>query len=262
MRKSRLAVLLILATPVKAETILYGKHTRYVDIRSTSHSLLLFPLPPVSVSCHPDGVKFEPVDEASLNSQESSYLGNKPSEDLPFDSILSNMLRAKPQRKEGETNCSFVLSNGTEVPIIFSLKDSIATPFIEFKPLGEASLAKKNGDSDYFSILVSLSNGESFGLIEVKDTREGTQKSHTTDRSSYILEYQGANDHVAGFRIRSRVLKDSTFGELSQLEVSGYLLKYSLTVPQKTSFQKGDIVYHYIVADASLSKEELWKLMP
>ena len=46
-----------------AETIFYGKEAREVELRSTSQTLLLFPQPPLSVSCQPEAIKFELVDE-------------------------------------------------------------------------------------------------------------------------------------------------------------------------------------------------------
>ncbi len=244
-----------------AETILYGKEARRVDLRSTSQTLLLFPQPPLSVSCQPESVKFELIQQESLSIQESSYLRSKDPESeskLP-DDLLSRLLRAKPQNKDGSPHCSFILNDGDEISVHFNLREDISSPLLEFKHFTNEKKGTAQSESKDFKILRSLLKGEP---LELYTEQRKYPREFYNGLGQYRIEYSGLDENSAGWRIRLTIKKDASFEDLAIFKSRDSLIRYSLTSPQKDHYEKGETVYQYLVTQPTLTQEELWKLVP
>lgn len=260
-------------TLMALEPVYYSDQLRHVDLRSTSPSLLLFETPAISVSCQPALVEFESLSKQNLGLDEQTQVQVKSlgEEKTDEEILLKRMIRIKPLRKEGRSRCAFVLSNGDEVNTEFSLKESITTPLIEFKPF--TSLENKAGTNLELHVLTSLLKGESIGILEKRDDFKVCNNSHgnlqrcknvrfDSKFASYEIVYLGKNDSMSAWIIKTTLKQRSSFKEAASFATNHGLVSFSLTIPQRAHYEKGDGIKHYIIARASFTKEDLEGVLP
>lgn len=259
--------LAVVSTSGFSETIFYGKEAKQVDLRSTSQTLLLFQNPPLSVSCQPEIVKFELLESSNLSLQESSYVRSKDpqQEEKISDELLKKMLRAKPHKKEGKTHCAFILNSGDEISVDFLLREEIANPFIEFRHFTDrkdkASLNSK--DLSDLNTIKSMLKGDPLELYVEKNFSPDEQAIfYHSDLASYRIEYNGLGEANSAWKLKATLKRSASFNQVSIFKSKDSQIRYSVTSPQKDKYEEGEIIYHHLISDSSLAKEELWKLVP
>lgn len=266
-------LLLLFSSNCLAETFYYGSHYITVDLRSDQSSLLKFEKPPLSSSCQPGTLQFEPLDVEVLSVGEQEQVRNSGlPENNDTDQTTKQLVRVTPQATSGMITCSFTLIGGAEVPIRFNLKDNIARPFLDFRPITSKYEGPKT--SSQLSTLSSLVKGESIHLFdETKDhdvcdltTNEHPQchhYTHTTAIATYELTYAGTDSLNKVWSISIRFKQDTNFLKIADLDVPpGSPIMYSVITPQNDSYKKNDVAKLHILTSKQASKTEVMESLP
>lgn len=269
MRVISLIFLLLFPVSAMSEIIYFGSTFKEVEVSSKDSTLILFPTPPISVSCQPALLQFEPLGSDGLSVRESQTFKAKELEEKNENGLSKRFLRLSPQAESGTSKCSFTLSSGSEVPLSLILKQDIAKPLIELKPIDSKFVNIGEEDRQLY-ILKAILDDKPIYLEETTSylkcssnvSPQCERSHHETTLGSYIIEYSGINSNVSAWKIRFILKKNSKFKELSDLKSSSGLLFYSLTKPQKSEFISGDTGWHYIVGQPSLTRNELIGMLP
>src|SRR3989338_9211119 len=82
--------------------VYYGDHLVHTELRSTNHSLLLFPAPVISDSCQPAVVEFDSLTEETINIYEMNQVQAKTLEEQKQEDngLIKRLLRIKPSQKD------------------------------------------------------------------------------------------------------------------------------------------------------------------
>lgn len=267
-------ILLILASnPCLAEVFYYGDHYLTVDLRSDQPTILKFEKVPLSSSCQPGVLRFQPLDQKELNLGEQQRVQETIASETEKDTTVSQLIRVTPQEKSGIVTCSFTLAGGDEVPVRFSLTDGIARPFINLRPVAEKYTPPQiNND---LGLLQSLIKGDSIYLHEITkdfDSCEGSFESNageckhlkfSTSSADYELTYVGTDTSIKAWTLSVRLKAPLAFAKIADLNAkNGSNILYSAVTPQKDLYEKGDRLKHYILTNTQMTKLELKEAMP
>lgn len=270
MKVNSLFWLMLTPTVLSAETFYYGNKARTVDLRSVDTTLLRFENPPLSVACHPGLIEFEPLDKTQASVSELEHL--KSEEALPTgEGKAKNLIKAQPISSTGTADCTFTLLGGEEVPVTFQLSETIHRPLITFKSINSRSEFGEGNDEPLL-ILRSLVEGNSLALsnlthelkpCSIKESRRSCRKSVIeTATAHYEITYFGSNGKVSGWTIQATTKIQASFNRVADFKANDHLLHYSMSTPQQESYAIGEVLTHYLVGVANLSKSELERILP
>ena len=84
-----------------------------------------------------------------------------------------------------------------------------------------------------------------------------------TDQADYKLIYAGKSLGASAWTVSVTLNRDLSFEEIADLKISEASgIFYSVLMPQKPSYQKGEALKHHVMGKAELSPVELWGVLP
>ncbi len=264
-------LLILLSSPCFGEVFYYSDHYVTVDLRSDQPSILKFEKVPLSSSCQPGILRFEPLDQKSLNLGEQQHVQEVTPGENEKDSTVSQLLRVTPQENEGIVTCAFTLAGGSEVPVRFNLTAGISRPLVELRPLMEKfSSPQLNND---LGLLQSLVKGDSVYLHDITKEldlcstrgRSGACRHFhvSTDLAEYEFTYVGTDMNVKAWTLDITTKTLVSFTQIADLNAKhGSNILYSTVAPQKQRYEKGEKLRHFILSNAQVTQLDIKEVLP
>ena len=266
-------LLLLISAPCFGEVFYYGDHYLTIDLRSDQSSILKFEKVPLSSSCQPGFLHFEPLDQKTLDIGEQQRVQETVASEAEKDATVSQLIRVTPQEKGGVVTCSFTLAGGSEVPVRFNLTEGIARPLIDLRPLAEKFSSPQ--DNNDLGLLQSLVKGDSIYLHDItKDfdtcsthgsstSRDCRHLSFSTAIADYQLTYVGTDMATKAWTVTVTPKEQVAFARIADLKAKhGSNILYSAITPQKDRYEKDEQLKHFIISKAQVTQLELLEVLP
>ena len=253
----------LVSVPLFGSRVVIGPEARSIEVSSQSKTLLSFPLRPIASSCQPGNLSFKTLHEDGVSSIEKRMMSDKEQmePDLVTDSKLGLFLKMTPLKKSGKSSCVFTLEDGSQVPVIFVLKNNIVRPLIEFvDPPKSKSKTYKEEIIEATRAMVSMTGEEKAPMGYAQIKLSSNDKKHKSKIGNYSLQFMARNDLITIAKLDVILSEDIDYHKFSNIQRSGVLTS-TLVVPQK-QLKAGEEVKLYMTFYGSLSQQEVFEVLP